>query len=493
MRTLIQDLERLGIAAALLAPDRRVTSANNRLADLLGSSLHELIDIDIANSLAARSRARTEEGLSTLYQLERDGTMSWFRLDLKPADEGFVALVLDVSRDHQPLRAIRDYQTTRDQLLLDGKIGTWRFDPDADLYHFSSELSLGHDGAGAPVPVQLLQLIQHPDDRANDTAIRERITRHGGVADAEMRYMGADGTWTHLHVHYRSGRQMPSGRFEMFGISQDITAVALARDEANKLSEQLTVALREADYANRTKTEFLANMSHELRTPLNAILGFSEMIECQMLGPVNVRYVAYAHDIHRSGEHLLELVNDVLDLAKLEAGKLEIRETDLSLPDLIEECFVYVQGRADAGRVRLVHEPSVTAGTLRADARAVKQVLLNFLSNAIKFTPEGGRVAVRVFTDADGGLCLSVFDTGIGMTAKEIEVALAPFGQVDSRITRKHKGTGLGLPICKSLMELHGGELLITSEPNVGTTLIASFPRSRVCEPPNPARLDRAV
>src|SRR5580700_3937351 len=288
MRTLIQDLERLGIAAALLAPDRRVTSANNRLADLLGSSLHELIDIDIANSLAARSRARTEEGLSTLYQLERDGTMSWFRLDLKPADEGFVALVLDVSRDHQPLRAIRDYQTTRDQLLLDGKIGTWRFDPDADLYHFSSELSLGHDGAGAPVPVQLLQLIQHPDDRANDTAIRERITRHGGVADAEMRYMGADGTWTHLHVHYRSGRQMPSGRFEMFGISQDITAVALARDEANKLSEQLTVALREADYANRTKTEFLANMSHELRTPLNAILGFSEMIECQMLGPVNV-------------------------------------------------------------------------------------------------------------------------------------------------------------------------------------------------------------
>ena len=104
-----------------------------------------------------------------------------------------------------------------------------------------------------------------------------------------------------------------------------------------------------------------------------------------------------------------------------------------------------------------------------------------------------GRVAVRVFTDADGGLCLSVFDTGIGMTAKEIEVALAPFGQVDSRITRKHKGTGLGLPICKSLMELHGGELLITSEPNVGTTLIASFPRSRVCEPPNPARLDRAV
>ncbi len=409
------------------------------------------------------------------------------------ADQGFVALVIDVSRDHQPLREIHDYQTTRDQLLLDGKIGTWRYDPDAELYHFSSELSLGHDGAGAPVPVQLLQLIQHPDDRANDTGIRERITKDGGVADAEMRYMSADGTWTHLHVHYRSGRQLPSGRFEMFGISQNITAVALARDEANTLSEQLTVALREADYANRTKTEFLANMSHELRTPLNAILGFSEMIARQMLGPINVKYTGYAQDIHRSGEHLLDLVNDVLDLAKLEAGKLELRETDLSLPDLIEECIVYVQGRADAGRVRLVREPGATEAMLRADARAIKQVLLNFLSNAIKFTPEEGRVAVRVIGAADGGLCLSVSDTGIGMTAKEMDVALAPFGQVDSKIARKHQGTGLGLPICKSLMELHGGELLITSEPNVGTTLIARFPAARVCEQPRPAQLDRAV
>ena len=490
MRVLIQDLDRLGIAAALLAADRRVVSANDRLADLLGSSPHELIDIDIANNLAARSCGRADEGLSTVYQLERDGAMSWFRLDLKPADQGFVALLIDVSRDHQSSREIHDYHTTRDRLLLDGKIGTWRFDPDAELYHFSSELSLGHDGAGAPVPVQLLQLIQHPDDRANDTSIRERITRNGGVADAEMRYMGADGTWTHLHVHYRSGRQMPSGRFEMFGISQNITAVALARDEANKLSEQLTVALREADYANRTKTEFLANMSHELRTPLNAILGFSEMMERQMLGPINVKYAAYAHDIHRSGQHLLELVNDVLDLAKLEAGKLELREIDLSLTELIEECFVYVQGRADAGRVRLAHEPGAAAATLRADPRAVKQVLLNFLSNAIKFTPEGGHVTVRIFTDADGGLCLSVSDTGIGMTAKEIDVALAPFGQVDSAIARKHKGTGLGLPICKSLLELHGGELLVTSEPNVGTTLIARFPGTRVC---SPAQLDRAV
>jgi signal transduction histidine kinase len=490
MRALIQDLDRLGIAAALLTSDRRVTSANTRLADLLGSSPHELPGIDIANSLAARSCGRTDEGLSTVYQFERDGAMSWFRLDLKPAEEGFIALVMDVSRDHQPLGEIHAYQTTRDQLLLDGKIGTWRFDPDAELYHFSLELSLGHDGAGAPVPVQLLQLLQHPDDRNRDTSIRERITREGGVADAEMRYMGADGTWTHLHVHYRSGRQMPSGRFEMFGISQDITAVALARDEANKFSEQLTTALREADYANRTKTEFLANMSHELRTPLNAILGFSEMIGCQMLGPIDVKYVGYAHDIHRSGEHLLDLVNDVLDLAKLEAGKLELRETELSLPDLIEECFVYVQGRADAGHVRLVHEAGKATAALRADVRAVKQVLLNFLSNAIKFTPEGGCVTARVTTDADGGLCLSVSDTGIGMTAKEIDVALAPFGQVDSLIARKHKGTGLGLPICKSLLELHGGALRVTSEPDVGTTLIARFPRSRSCEP---APLDRAI
>jgi PAS domain S-box-containing protein len=246
-----------------------------------------------------------------------------------------------------------------------------------------------------------------------------------------------------------------------------------------KAMEEETLHSKEAaEFANRTKTQFLANMSHELRTPLNAILGFSEVIEREMFGPVSAKYLSYAGDIHRSGRHLLALVNDVLDLSKLEAGKLELRESEFLLPDLVEECLTLVRARAELGRVHLENALPRSLSPLRADARAVKQLLLNFLSNAVKFTPEGGEVRVEAREDA--GLTLSVADNGIGMTAAEIEVALAPFGQVDSHLARKHDGTGLGLPICRALMELHGGELHVTSTPKVGTTLSAWFPPQRV-------------
>jgi signal transduction histidine kinase len=478
MQTLIENLDSIGIAAALLSADRHVTATNGEMVRVLGVTADALAGIDIVGVVKKVSSEHITTGLSTAYRIDRDSKPCWYHLDLKSANGGFVVLLTEMDEGYQPFRANRDYLLVRDQLLQDGKIGTWRYDPDAELYYFSSELSLGHEGAGAAVPVALLQLLQHAEDRGRDTEIRERITREGGTANAEMRYREADGSWTHLNVHYRAGRKLPSGRYEMFGVSQNITAVALARDEARQLSGRLTTALSEADYANRTKTEFLANMSHELRTPLNAILGFSEMIESGIFGPVNAKYKDYAGDIHRSGLHLLELVNDVLDLAKLEAGKLQLRESDLYLPDLVDECLVLVRGKAEAGRVSLSRE--LAALYLRADARATKQVLLNFLSNAVKFTPEDGRVVVRSAITEDGALSLSVSDSGIGMTAAEIEVALSPFGQIDSRLARKHEGTGLGLPICKSLMELHGGTLSVTSKPNAGTTMHALFPAARV-------------
>ena len=246
-----------------------------------------------------------------------------------------------------------------------------------------------------------------------------------------------------------------------------------------KAMEEETLRSKEAaEFANRTKTQFLANMSHELRTPLNAILGFSEVIERQMFGPVSAKYLGYAADINRSGHHLLALVNDVLDLSKLEAGKLELHESEFALSDLVEECLALLRAKADEGDVRLKNALPEALPSLRADARAVKQLLLNFLSNAVKFTPEGGEVHVEAQDGA--GLTLSVVDTGIGMTAAEIEVAMAPFGQIDSHLARKHDGTGLGLPICRSLMELHGGTLKLTSTPNVGTRLSAWFPPARV-------------
>jgi len=198
-----------------------------------------------------------------------------------------------------------------------------------------------------------------------------------------------------------------------------------------------------------------------------------------MFGATIPKYVEYAHDIRRSGEHLLALINDVLDLSKLEAGKLELQESLVDLPALVDGCLILVRGRAEAARIALAFEPGPAVPPLRADARVVKQLLLNFLSNAVKFTPDGGRVTVRTACDAGGRICLSVEDTGIGMNAAELAIALSPFGQIDSKLARRHEGTGLGLPICKSLMELHGGELSVTSKPNHGTTATARFPASR--------------
>ncbi|MBL6853065.1 MAG: hypothetical protein ISS15_18695 [Alphaproteobacteria bacterium] len=479
VQAIIEALSRAGIAAATIGENRQLVAANQRLRELLGLAADELIGTDIGAVLATKAAEVATVGMSAVYRFAETADASWYRLDLRSVENSHLGVLTDVGPQYEARTTIREYNLARDRLLLDGKIGTWRYDPDAELYYFSSELNLGHPGAGSAVPVPLLQLLQHPDDKDRDTEIRERITREGGTDNAEMRYRQADGSWTHLNVYYRSGRQRPSGRYEMFGISQDVTAIALARDEAHRLSAQLTDALRRADYANRTKTEFLANMSHELRTPLNAILGFSEVIERQMFGPVQDKYVGYAHDIYRSGQHLLALVNDVLDLAKLEAGKLELRESEISLSAMIDDCLALVRGRADAGRLRLSRTIALHATVLRGDSRALKQILLNFLSNAVKFTPEGGSVSVSTALEPDGALCLSVKDSGIGMTPSGIAIALSPFGQIDSHLARKHQGTGLGLPICKSLMELHGGTITIESEPNLGTTLTARFPAER--------------
>jgi len=480
VREILNNLSRVGIAAAALAENRQLIATNECMTRLLALEADESVGIDFGIVLDGKAKDHAVVGLSRVYRFEVGEHAPWYRLDLKHVDQIFFGMLTDVGREYEPREEVRRYNATRDQLLIDGKIGTWRYDPDAELYYFSTELSLGHEGAGSGVPVKLLQLLQHPEDSAKDTAIRERITREGGSAQAEIRYREASGGWTHLNVHYRAGRRLPSGSYEMYGISQNITDVAMARDEASRLSEQLAEALRQADYANRTKTEFLANMSHELRTPLNAILGFSEVIQQKMFGPISAKYVEYAHDIHRSGQHLLELVNDVLDLAKLEAGKLEIRETDIVIRELVEDCLSLVRGKADAGKVRLSHALSLELPCVRGDARAVKQVLLNFLSNAVKFTAEGGQVSVTSWLAQGGTACIAVKDSGIGMTKGEVEVALSPFGQIDTMIARKHEGTGLGLPICKSLMELHGGEIVIESEPGVGTTLTARFPAERI-------------
>jgi signal transduction histidine kinase len=199
-----------------------------------------------------------------------------------------------------------------------------------------------------------------------------------------------------------------------------------------------------------------------------------------MFGPVGLKkYSDYARDIHNSGRHLLDLINDILDLSKLEAGKMALHEADVALRTVIDDCVTLVRDQAERGSIVLVTEVEPSLPRLRCDERALKQVLLNFLSNAIKFTPRGGEVRMTV-RRASGGIAIAVSDSGIGMNEDEVAVALAAFGQIDSKLARKHQGTGLGLPIAKSLIELHEGTLMVKSAPRAGTTLTALFPASRV-------------
>lgn len=251
--------------------------------------------------------------------------------------------------------------------------------------------------------------------------------------------------------------------------------------ERKTLEESLIAAKSEADAASRAKTQFLANMSHELRTPLNAVIGFSEIIRDESMGPVGTpRYAEYAADIWCSGRHLLDIVNDILDMSKVESGKLALSEDACDIADVAATSVGMLRELAEKGDVRLSVEVPRTLPALWADRVRLRQVLINLLSNAVKFTPPGGTVSLRCHIDEAGDCVLSVQDTGIGMTAEEIETALEPFGQADAQLARKFEGTGLGLPLTKRLVELHGGRLDIVSAPSVGTTVSARFPAHRV-------------
>lgn len=260
------------------------------------------------------------------------------------------------------------------------------------------------------------------------------------------------------------------------GIIRDITEkVEAAKRDAQYVAD-LQEARTEAILSNKTKSEFLANMSHELRTPLNAVIGFSEIMLSEVFGKLNDRHAEYTADILNSGKHLLNVINDVLDLSKIEAGHLELSKEDINLSDIMNSCHILIKERAHDKNLSIVFDFDEDV-IFMGDEIRIKQIILNLLTNAVKFTNAGGRISVTA-RDETNHVYIVVNDTGIGMNNEGLMKALTKFSQVDSVLTREQEGTGLGLPIAKELIELHGGTLELESELGVGTTVTVILPKS---------------
>jgi len=262
-------------------------------------------------------------------------------------------------------------------------------------------------------------------------------------------------------------------------LRQYIGELEATQRELKATTQKLEAAFEAAAAGSQAKSQFLATMSHELRTPLNSIIGFSEFAANEIYGPLDRRYRDQARDVVASGRHLLSIINDVLDFSKVEAGRLELHAERMDVRDLVDSALRFMSVQAKELEIELSAELTPDLPDVNADTQRLRQVLLNLLSNAIKFTPPGGSVQVSAWQH-DSGLSLAVSDTGIGMASEEIPNALQRFVQIDSHLNRKRSGTGLGLPLSKRLVELHGGQLEITSTPGAGTTVTITLPPARI-------------
>ena len=368
--------------------------------------------------------------------------------------------------------------------MMNGETGVTPFySPAMKQDMISGFTTVAGPGWGVMVPQPMAEL----EERARDVFYAVIAIGLLGLAiAAAISWMLAGLLIQPVQAVLEAARQLASGRLtarvapQAKFVPEELAELAqgfngMARTIQDDKSDLLR-ALDGARIADRAKSEFLASMSHELRTPLNAIIGFSEVIDRELYGPIgDTRYKDSAKDINESGCHLLTVINDILDLSKIEAGRLMIEDEPIDFASAIAAATSLVEARARETKIELSQDVASDLPPLRGSETKMKQVLINLLSNAIKFTPEGGKVTLSAWRTDDRGVGIKVTDNGIGMSEEEIAIALQPFRQVDGRLSRKYEGTGLGLPLAKGLVELHGGSLTVESTPGVGTSVLVSL------------------
>ena len=470
-----------------------ITYANDKFCEISGYSREELLG---QNHRILKSDEHSPEFYDDLWQtiangnswhgeiknLKKSGEYYWVKATIfaflneqgKPFQ--YVAIRTDITKSRQSIEALDESRRQLSHAIEVANLCHWRANAAMTQWMETSENTseiIGFPTRDVLGAYENYLSRVHPDDRDTLAASYAAIRLEPQAYDLEYRVTGDDGQVRYLWEMAEPEHDSEGNIVFYRGMTQNITARKIAELEAIQAKE-------EAQQANRTKSDFLSAMSHELRTPLNAIIGFSESMKEETFGSIgSEKNHEYMDDIHQSGLHLLELINDILDASAIEAGALKLHEENVNLTDVVEASIRLIAPRAEDGQVNVSSSLDPDIPLIYADQRRVKQVILNLLSNAVKFTQEGGEVSVSSWLNDDGSVAIATDDTGVGMNATEIEKALSKFGQVDSGLDRKHEGTGLGLPLTTGLMELHGGTLEIKSKKGQGTLVTVTFPKER--------------